>query len=267
MIARKPLPRRWKTPLVRCRRFYKTRANEKLNWWKTSRALRRQSRSNTPSFRKNGKTRKSNSELFGYLAEIKQNRERGFSVHEYRTQKGESDPPPLADTGTAALALMFHPTLIGNLAIHCEGRTDLQGTSAWQLRFEEGSDPQKSFSELDTKDSTYRIRLKGRAWISADNYQVLRLETDLAAPMPEIKLQVYHFDVAYSPVEFAKDQFRLWLPERASVRIDFQGLRYQSVHRFSHFQLFLVKTEQRVTEPVPQAAKTDLTSTNPARRF
>ena len=218
-------------------------------------------------FRKNGKTRRSNSELFSYLAEIKENHDRGFLVYEYRTQKGESDRLPLADTGTAALALMFHPKLIGNLEIHCEGRTDLQGTSAWQLRFKEGPDPRKSFSALDTKDSRHPIRLKGRAWISADNYQVLRLETDLAARMPEINLQVYHFDVAYSPVDFAKQQFRLWLPERALVYIDFQGRRYQRVHRFSQFQLFLVNTEHRETEPVSPDAKIDLTSRTPAPRF
>lgn len=73
--------------------------------------------------------------------------------------------------------------------------------------------------------------------------------------MPEIKLNVYHFDVAYSPVEFAKCHCRLWLPERVSVHLEFEGRRYQRVHKFSDFQLFLVDTEQRVTEPVPQAVK------------
>lgn len=200
--------------------------------------------------KKNGKIFKSNSELFSYLAEIKQNGDQSFWVNEYRTQtKGESDPSPLTDIGIPGLALMFHPKLIGNLEIHCEGRTDLHATSAWQLRFEEGADPRKAFSELVTHDSTYGTRLKGRAWISADNYQVLRIETDLATPVSEIKLEVYHFDVAYSPVEFAKCQCRLWLPERASVHLEFQGRRYHRVHKFSNFQLFLVDTAQRVTEP------------------
>src|SRR5215469_15866751 len=142
--------------------------------------------------RKNGKIFKSNSELFSYQAQIEPNPYQSFWVYEYRIQKrfSHSDPPPVADTGTAGLALMFHPKLIGNLEIHCEGRTDLQGTSAWQLRFEESADPSKSFSELVTKDSIYRVRLKGQAWISADNYQVLRIETDLDAPMPKIKLKV-----------------------------------------------------------------------------
>jgi tetratricopeptide (TPR) repeat protein len=201
-------------------------------------------------FSKNGKPRKSSSEVFGYVAEIKENPYQGFWVDEYRTAKGQADPPPLADTGTAALALIFHPKVIGNLEVHCEGRTSLQGALAWQLRFMEGPDPSRSFSALRVKDSEYRIRLKGRAWISADNYQVLRLQTDLAAALPEINLQVEHLDVAYAPVEFSKRRFRLWLPEKASMHIHYRGHRYQRVHTFSHFQLFLVDTEQRVKEPV-----------------
>jgi tetratricopeptide (TPR) repeat protein len=210
-------------------------------------------------FSKNGEPRKSSSELFGYVAEIKESPYQGFWVDEYRTAKGQADPPPLADNGTAALALIFHPKVIGNLAIHCEGRTGLQGTPVWQLRFMEGPDPSKSFSALRVKDSEYRVRLKGRAWISAENYQVLRLQTDLAAALPEINLQVEHLDVAYAPVEFSKRQFRLWLPERASMHIHYRGRRYQRVHSFSHFQLFLVNTEQRVKEPVPSTPKSGLT--------
>lgn len=202
-------------------------------------------------FRKNGKPRKSTSERFSYLAEIAENPYESFWVYEYRTANGPTAPLPLTDTGTAALALMFHPKLIGNLEIHCEGQTGLQGTAAWQLRFEERQDPSKPLNEFATNGSTYRVRLKGRAWVSADNYQVLRLQTQLVAPIREIKLDVYHSDIIYSPVDFVKHKFQIWLPQSALMQVEYQGHRYQRVHNFSHFQLFQVDTEQRVTEPVP----------------
>lgn len=201
-------------------------------------------------FRKNGKPRKSSSELFSYAAEIEQNPYGGFWVDEYRTAQTQSEAPPLADTGTAAFALIFHPNVIGNFDVRCEGLADHQGTPAWRLRFEEGPDPRKSFSALRIKDSQHQIRFKGRAWIAADDYHVLRMQTDLVAPMPEIHLQLEHFDIAYVPVEFAKRRFRLWLPESASMHISYRGRRYQRVHNFSHFQLFMVDTEQRVKEPI-----------------
>lgn len=200
-------------------------------------------------FRKNGKPRRSTSELFSYLAEIEQNPYHGFWVNEYRVAKGQTDPPPLADTGTAALALLFHPRVIGNVRVHCEGRVDLQGAPVWQLRFEEGPDKSKSFSALRIRDAEYRIRLKGRVWISADQYQVFRLETDLVEPIPEIRLEVEHFDVSYAPVGFANNKFHLWLPQSASMSIVYRGHHYQRLHNFSRFQLFLVDTEQHVKEP------------------
>jgi tetratricopeptide (TPR) repeat protein len=206
-------------------------------------------------FRKNGKPRNSTSERFSYLAEIAENPYGSYWVYEYRTAKGPTARLPLTDTGTAALGLIFHPKMIGKLEIHCEGRTDLKGTSAWQLRFEERPDPSNPLNEFAVNGSAYQVRLKGRAWISADNYQVLRLQTGLVAPIPEIHLEVYHSDIIYSPVDFVKHKFQLWLPQSAAMQVEYQGHRYQRVHSFSHFQLFQVDTEQRVTQPVAPPPK------------
>ncbi len=213
-------------------------------------------------FGKNGKDRSSTSELFSYVAEIEENPSGEFWVNEYRTaeSQSQSDPPRLVENATAASGLIFHPKMIGDFEIHCEGQTDVQGMPAWQLRFEERPNPSKSFSEFRINGRGYTVRLKGRAWISADNYQVLRLQRDLVAPVPEINLQFEHSDIAFAPVEFAKLRFSLWLPKIVSMDIGYRGHHYQRVHSFSHFQLFLVDTEEKVKEPAPPTSKSGLTS-------
>jgi hypothetical protein len=200
-------------------------------------------------FKKNGKPRQSVDQQFSYVAEIDQAPSGAFWVEEYRMAKTHRDPPPLSDTGTAAFALIFHPQKISNFEFRCEGRTNVEGTSAWHLRFEEGSDPSKSFHQIRINGSAYQLRFKGRAWISVDDYQILRLETDLVTPIPQIRLQREHLDIAYAPVEFDKPKLRIWLPESASIEITYRGHSYQRVHKFSHFQLFLVVTEQTIKEP------------------
>jgi hypothetical protein len=35
------------------------------------------------------------------------------------------------------------------------------------------------------------VALKGRAWFAADSYQIVSLQTDLIAPMPDIQLTVH----------------------------------------------------------------------------
>lgn len=201
-------------------------------------------------FRKNGKPRYSANQVFSYVAEIDQ-ASGSFWVEEYRSAKTQGEPPPLSDTGTAAFALIFHPQKIGNFEFRCEARTDLHGISVWQLSFEESPDPRKSFHQIRIERSIYQLRFKGRAWIAADDYQILRLQTDLVAPIPQIHLQQEHLDITYAPVDFDKRKLRVWLPENASMQIRYRGHSYQRVHSFSHFQLFLVVTEQTVKEPIP----------------
>ena len=200
-------------------------------------------------FGKDGKPHKSSKEKFNYGAEIEQNSSGTFWVEEYREAIGPSEKPPLSDTGTAAFALIFHPRLIANFDMRCEGQTVFQGRPAWQVRFEESADPSKSFHQIRINQKKYQLRFKGRAWIAADDDQVLRLQTDLIAPIPQIDLQVEHLDITYAPVEFQKKRFRPWLPENASMYIGYRGHRYRRVHTFSLFQLFLVDTQQKTTEP------------------
>jgi hypothetical protein len=201
-------------------------------------------------FRKNGKPRYSANQVFSYVAEIDQS-SGSFWVEEYRSAKTQGEPPPLSDTGTAAFALIFHPQKIGNFEFHCEARTDLHGIPAWQLRFEESPDPRKSFHQIRIDRSIYQLRFQGHAWIAADDSQILRLQTDLVAPISQIHLQQEHLDITYAPVDFDKRKLRVWLPEHASMQIRYRGHSYQRIHNFSHFQLFLVVTEQTVKEPNP----------------
>jgi hypothetical protein len=131
------------------------------------------------------------------------------------------------------------PDVIGNFKFHCEGQTDLGGTPAWQLTFEESPDPRKSFHQIRISNSIYQLRFKGRAWIAADDHQILRLETDLVAPLPEIRLQLEHLDISYAPVKFGQTEFRVWLPASASIQIQYRGRSYERIHKFSQFDCFL----------------------------
>ena len=68
-------------------------------------------------------------------------------------------------------------------------------------------------------------------WIAVDNYQILRLDTDLIAPLPQIRLKRKHLDISYAPVEFDKHRFTVWLPKSASIQISYRGRRYERVLR------------------------------------
>jgi hypothetical protein len=200
---------------------------------------------------KNGKTQTITSEG-GYVAQVKQNSSGYPNVEEFRSGNPGAQQPPLADTATAAFALIFHPLHIGDFDVRCEGLSEMQGAPAWQLHLEESPDPAKSFSAIRIGRSLYLPRFKGRAWIAADSYEVLRIETDLAAPIPEIDLQLEHLTIVYAPVEFQRLHLRMRLPQSTSLYIGYRGHRYQRVHEFSQFQLFSVDADQKIKEPIIQ---------------
>jgi hypothetical protein len=216
---------------------------------------------------KNGKRHNSASQVVNYIAQIEQKSTGYPRVEEYRFGSNGIRQASVVDTGTAAFALIFRPTHLGSFDFRCEGLSELRASPAWQVHFEESADPAQAFQSLRIGRSLYLPRLKGRAWIATDSYAVLRIETDLVSPIPEIGLQLEHMIIVYAPVEFQKSHVRLWLPESASLYIDHHGHRYERVHSFSQFQLFSVDAAEAIKEPAGKdgtVTETHFRSTTPA---
>jgi Tfp pilus assembly protein PilF len=194
---------------------------------------------------RNGHKRSSSAAEVNYVAEISQTSDGYPRVDEYRSGADEAQASVL-DSGIAAFALIFHPTHIDNFQFRCEGLTELRGASAWQLHFEENADTNKAFTAIHVGRSLYLPRFKGRAWIAASSGEVLRIETDLLSPIPQINLQLEHMVIDYAPVEFPTRQVRLWLPRSTDVYLAYRGHHYQRTHTFSRFQLFSVDSSETI---------------------
>ena len=199
---------------------------------------------------KNGKARNGTTQLVNYVAQINNNVSGYPQIREYRSAiTGMEKTSVVVDAGTATFALIFHPTHIRNFEFRCEGITQLQGGPAWQLHFEETPDPNQSFHALRVGADLYLPRLKGRAWIASDSSEVLRIETDLASPIPQIGFNLEHLVINYAHIEFKSRSVRLWVPENSALYIAYRGHRYERIHTFDHFHLFSVDSDQAIKEP------------------
>lgn len=206
-------------------------------------------------FDRNGNRRDSTFQDVDYVAQIETNSSGYPSIREYRAATGNGHETALMDTGAATFALIFHPSHLANFQFRCEGWTEFRGVTAWQLHFEEGTDPNQAFTAMRVGGALYLPRFKGRAWITTDTYNVIRIETDLTSPVSQIGLELEHLVIGYAPVQFQKRPIQLWLPENASLYIDYHGHRYQRVHSFSQFQLFSVDTDEKRNEPITKFAE------------
>ncbi len=199
--------------------------------------------------RKKGQLRSMTSK-YSYLAEIK-NTATGPSVEEYR-ESTSHDPEAEShwnDSGTAAFALIFHPRYAKDYVMTCEGLGELNGRPAWQVRFAQHPERGNAFHVYRVAKGIFQVRLKGRAWISPQSFEVLRMETDLLQAVEEIRLLREHSIVEYGPVGFQKENVQLWLPQTAELYIEHRGRRYRRRHTFSNFQVFWVDMAQTIKEP------------------
>jgi len=190
---------------------------------------------------------------FDYVASIQQYRPGYFSVTEYRSgSHALSDfPDGVETTGLAALALIFHPNNAENFAMSCEGLGRWNGHLAWQVHFRQRTDKPNTIRAYKFGETgpAYPVALRGRAWIAADSYQIVRLETDLVAPLPQIRLLSDHTIVDYGPVHFRKGNVEMWLPQGAELYCDWRGRRMHRRLSFSNYLLFSVDEKQRISEP------------------
>lgn len=195
---------------------------------------------------------------FNYVVSIQEVRHGYLNVEEYRGSRGglpADFPEGVATNGLPALVLIFHPYNVVNFETTCEGLARWNGALAWQVHFRQRPDKPNTIKKyrIGAEGQSYAVALKGRAWISADTYQILRLETDLVAPVPQIRLVADHADIEYGPVKFKQGKVNLWLPQSADVYYDWRGRRTHRRHSFSNYMLFAVDDKQKISAPKVEA--------------
>ena len=195
---------------------------------------------------------------FDYLVSIKEVRLGLLSVDEYRDihYLPAKFPDGIATSGLPALVLIFHPYNAPDFKMTCEGLTRSKAGPAWQIYFRQRADKPNSIRtyQIGTQGPTYSVPLKGRAWIAADSFQIVRLETDLVGPLPQIRLIADRAAIEYGPVHFQSRNLDMWLPQIAEVFYDWRGRRSHRRHSFKNYLLFSVDDKQQISDPKAQNA-------------
>jgi tetratricopeptide (TPR) repeat protein len=188
---------------------------------------------------------------YNYVASISEPEPGFLAVDESRADKIELEgyPDKIASTGFAALALVFHPHMSDNFDMKCEGLGDWHGQASWIVYFKQRDDKPNRMHSYKVGRLMYPVKLKGRAWITADKFQIVRIESEMVRPMPEIKLLSEHQVVEYGPIRFDKKNTSLWLPKSAEIYFDFRQHHYYRRHSFDHYMLFSVDSDEKRNEP------------------
>jgi tetratricopeptide (TPR) repeat protein len=174
--------------------------------------------------------------------------------HQYSHSSSEAIRANVVTKGLPALLLIFHPLYAGDFSMVCEGLVILKGSPAWQIRFQQRANkPNRIRSyQIGATGPAYEVNLEGRAWFTADSYQIVKLEADLIKAIPEIQLTIDHTSAEYGPVHFRSRGIDLWLPQTADFVSERNGKRLHERIVFGDYLLFAVDNKQEIAAPKPQ---------------
>jgi len=188
---------------------------------------------------------------FDYIVTVKLSQGRVAELEEYRN--GSLDPKQFPDkfatTGLPTMVLAFHPEMVSEFNLVCEGLGRWDGHPAWQVHFAQRPDRPNRLRSYLIDNTYYPIALKGRVWIDAGTYQVRHFESELIDPVTEIGLTEERIAIDYGPVQFRTHSQQLWLPLFAELYWERGARRLYRRHTYSDFKLFEVESTQQIQDP------------------
>ena len=205
---------------------------------------------------KSGEAIEKDNRQFEYTTAIQEIRPGMLSVDEYLGSgpTPSSSPGGLTTKGLPALLLIFHPYDTSAFSMKCEGLVSRNGQPTWQIYFRQRADKPNTTRAYSFGPSrrSFLVPLKGRAWFAADSYQIVSLQTDLVAPIPEIQLNVDRAYIEYGPVHFSSKGLDMWVPQTAELYSDLRGKKVHQRMSFGNYLLFSVDDKYKIAAPKSQ---------------
>jgi hypothetical protein len=213
---------------------------------------------------KSGNRKERDVRKFPYVVIVTHDPMGWFGLEEFRNGSTDKDqfPAHIATTGLPAVVLVFHPEYAVDFEFSCEGLVRYRDHEFWQMHFAQRKDRPVRIESYVVNGASYSVYLQGRAWIEPGKGQVVRLESELEKPVPEIQLWQQNQKIDYIGVRFTSINQEVWLPHTAEVYVERHGRRFYRRHSFEDFRLFNVDTAQNVKSPKGSYSFTNVTDSD-----
>jgi hypothetical protein len=189
---------------------------------------------------------------FNYLLVARRTEGEQFMT-EYRTDaKGRPIDYRLAGRGriltygfaTAPLQ-HFHPRNQMACRFRYFGRQMVDGQETDVVGFAEIPGKYRRPGEFRHGDMAVALLVQGLAWIDATTYQILRIQTYLLAPRPDVGLEREITRIEFSAIQLHEISTAFWLPTKAVVDVWLDHRHLRNIHTYSNLKLFRVESRIR----------------------
>ena len=168
-------------------------------------------------------------------------------VSEYRTahndkpiEPGASDAPMFQ--GFVSAWIVFSSANQSESRFRYLGQQRVNGHTTYVLGFAQTPGTVKSPGEMVVDSESFPMLLQGIAWIDQSDFRIVRLRTDLLAPLPLIQVEKQTSSIQFAPVRIPDVATDLWLPKAVNLEMQVRGQVVREEHKYSKYRLFQAKS-------------------------
>ena len=154
--------------------------------------------------------------------------------------RSKREPTILHGIGFGYLWLLFLPENIPQSRYRFLGHQKMNGHDAYVVAFAQLPGRVKVPAEITLGANAYPLLYQGIAWIDEATFRIVRLETDLLAPLPSISLQRMRSDLLFSEVRIPQLAQPLWLPKQVELTWRQEDQLLGEMHLYTKYRLFNV---------------------------
>ena len=144
----------------------------------------------------------------------------------------------LITKGFASILSLFDPLYQPESTFRYVGRQNVDGHVTDVVAFTQIPSKARVTQALTSGAQALEILVKGLAWIDAENDQILRMRTELLAPVANPDLQAATTELRFGQVQLQGIPQTFWLPAEATVTLKWRGATFRNIHAYSDYELF-----------------------------
>jgi hypothetical protein len=153
-----------------------------------------------------------------------------------------SGAPPLSQ-GFAYKWVYFYPSNRSESIFRYLGQQRIDGHKSFVIAFAQKPGSVRSPGELQFQGKLIPILYQGIAWVDESDSRIIRLRTDLLAPLEGAHLRRLTADIHFGDAQIAESPSPLWLPREVQVISDVNGQIFGERHIYSDYRAYLVQSK------------------------
>jgi hypothetical protein len=118
------------------------------------------------------------------------------------------------------------------------GQQKMYGRETYVIGFAQSPARVKLPGQVTLSGHTYPLLYQGLAWIDESTFRIVRLRTDLLAPLASIQLERFSSDLRFEEVDIPGLSVALWLPWQVELIWTQAGQMSGELHLYSKYSMF-----------------------------